>query len=146
MHSFKEQRIMPYNFELIKDIIMDIEKYPDFLPWCDHATILSKTDQYITAELTVSFKSFSENYISKVLLEKNNDEYIIQAEAISGPFEYLQNIWNIKRHNNASIVNFSIDFQFKSKILNKLIGIVFSKATEKMIAAFEERAKNLSQV
>lgn len=144
MHSFKETRVMKYDADLISMIVMDIEKYPEFLPWCTSATILSEGGNTVTAKLEVSFNGFTEGYISKVSKEEKLDHILIIAEAISGPFSHLKNVWLIKRLKNGAEVNFSIDFEFKSKILNMVIGMVFSVATKKMIIAFETRANELS--
>lgn len=146
MHSFQETRIMPYKADLIDDIIMDIEKYPEFLPWCQKAKIISKNDDFLTAELSVEFKGFTENYISKVNREDKDGRYYIEVVAISGPFKLLKNIWSIKQLDNGAEVDFSIDFEFKSRILDMIIGMVFSIATEKMIGAFEARADELSKI
>ncbi len=146
MHSFQETRIMPYKADLIDDIIMDIEKYPEFLPWCQKAKIISKNDDFLTAELSVEFKGFTENYISKVNREAKDGRYYIEVVAISGPFKLLKNIWSIKQLDNRAEVDFSIDFEFKSRILDMIIGMVFSIATEKMIGAFEARADELSKI
>ena len=145
MHSFRETRIMPYKADLIDQIIMDIEKYPEFLPWCQKARIISKSDDFLTAELSVEFKGFTEKYVSKVNRDVKNGEYFIEVVAISGPFKLLRNIWSIKELDNAAEVDFSIDFEFKSRILDLVIGMVFSTATEKMIGAFEARADELSK-
>ncbi len=146
MHSFKETRLMKHDADLISTIVMDIEKYSDFLPWCTSAIILSKSENIITAKLEVSFKGVSESYVSRVEKIQNLDHCLITTEAISGPFRYLKNSWHIKQLENASEVNFSIDFEFKSTILDMVIGLIFSAATKKMIAAFEDRANKLSQV
>ncbi len=145
MHSFKETRLMKHDADLISTIVMDIEKYSDFLPWCTSAVILSKSENVITAKLEVNFKGVSESYVSRVEKVQNLDHFLITTEAISGPFLYLKNSWHIKRLENGSEINFSIDFEFKSTILDMVIGLIFSVATKKMIAAFEDRANKLSQ-
>ena len=146
MHSFKETRLINHDADLISTIVMDIEKYPEFLPWCTSAVILSKSEDIITAKLEVSFKGISESYVSKVEKVQNPGHCLITAEAISGPFRYLRNSWHIKQLKNGSEINFSVDFEFKSTILDVVIGLIFSVATKKMIAAFEDRANKLSQV
>ena len=145
MHSFSETRNMPYSASLINSIVLDVEKYPDFLPWCNKATIISRDKNYLTAKLEISFKGFTESYVSKVYHSTAKEQYLIEAVAISGPFKHLSNVWSINKQNKCSKVKFSIDFEFKSRILNMVIGMVFSIATEKMIAAFESRAKELSE-
>lgn len=146
MHSFKKSKLMPYKAELIYNIIMDIEKYPEFLPWCKSAKIIDVEQDFLLAELFAEFKSFSESYVSKVQSEVIDDEYIVKTVAVSGPFKTLDNLWRIKQVNNGAQVDFSIDFAFKSKILEMIIGMFFSVATEKMIEAFESRASYLSGV
>lgn len=146
MHSFQETRVMPYKASLINEIIMDIEKYPAFLPWCKKARIVAKNDNFLTAELFIEFKGFTESYVSKVITSSENDSYYIEVVAISGPFKLLKNIWAIKQLDYGAKVDFSIDFAFKSRILDMIIGMVFSVATEKMIGAFEARADELSQI
>lgn len=144
MRSFNETRIIPYDANRLHDIIMDIENYPNFLPWCSSATILSQKENHLVAELKIVFKGVSYTYVSKVSSRKTQDLYEIEVVGISGPFKYLKNIWRIKSINNHSEVKFSIDFELKSRILDMVVGVFFSTVTEKMIAAFEARAKELS--
>ena len=144
MHSLNETRVMPYDTDLIHKIIMDIENYPTFLPWCSSAMILSQNEEYLSAKLTIAFKSFAESYVSKVSSRKIDDGYEVEAVAISGPFKHLKNVWRVKSLNNHSEVKFFIDFEFKSRILDMVMGVFFSTVTEKMIVAFETRAKELS--
>ena len=146
MHSFKETRVISYEASLINEIIIDIEKYPEFLPWCKKARIIEKNNDFLTAELFVKFKGFTESYVSKVITSSENDNYYIEVVAISGPFELLKNIWSIKQLDNGAKVDFYIDFAFKSRILDLVMGMVFSVATEKMIGAFEDRVDKLSKI
>ncbi len=146
MRSFQETRIMHYDASLIKDIILDVEKYPEFLPWCDSAKILSRESDFFTAELAISFKNFSEKYVSKITKEENNDVFSIKVEAISGPFSHLFNQWSIKKQKNGTKVHFSIDFEFKSRILDTVIGFLFVSKAQKIAVAFEKRAKDLSGI
>jgi coenzyme Q-binding protein COQ10 len=143
MHSFKSSKLMPHEAKLICDIIMDIEKYPEFLPWCSSAVILSREGNKVTASLEISFKGVSQSYVSEVLLVDTENHYMITTKAISGPFKRLENIWSIKKDNNMTKVDFSIDFEFKSRILDAVMGMIFSKATTKMVLAFEDRAREL---
>ena len=144
MYSFQDSRIMQYNAELVKNIVMDIEKYPEFIPWCSKAIILSRNEKFFTAELFIKFHGFKESYVSKITNSRSENQYNIEAIAISGPFKLLHNIWRIKPINDVAQVDFSIDFTFKSKILDKVMGMLFSLATAKIIGAFEARAAKLS--
>lgn len=145
MHSFNDTRLLPYQAELVRDIVLDIEKYPEFLPWCSKAKLLSKAETELTAELTINFKLFTESYKSRIITTENKESFEINVEAISGPFKKLTNFWSIKKLNNDCEVNFSIDFECKSMILDSVIGTFFSMATNKMINAFETRARYIFQ-
>ncbi len=145
MHSFNDIRLLPYEAKLVRDIILDIEKYPGFLPWCSDAQLLSKTEEELIAQLTISYKFFRETYKSLVITTETPEEFTINVEAISGPFKKLKNFWSIRKINNQCEVKFSIDFEFKSVILDAVIGTFFSMATNKMIKAFETRAYHISK-
>lgn len=144
MPKFRENRSLPYEAELVNKVILDVEKYPDFLPWCKGAKIISQDTDSFIAEMIVSFKGFTERYRSQIKFTHENGEYTIKVNAISGPFKKLNNTWHIISIEEGCVVDFFIDFEFKSKILDMVIGVVFSIATEKMIVAFEERARMLS--
>ncbi|MFK7974188.1 MAG: type II toxin-antitoxin system RatA family toxin [Rickettsiaceae bacterium] len=135
---------MPYEVEEIVAIVLDIDKYPEFLPWCSSAKILSSTADEQTAQLEITFKGYVENYVSRVLLTKDHNQYIVTSEAISGHFKYLKSTWVVQKKNNLSQVEFFIDFQFKSKILNSIVGLMLSTAINKIITAFEDRVRALS--
>jgi coenzyme Q-binding protein COQ10 len=144
-----EERISNYSSLQLFNLVADIESYPHFLPWCAAARILEKTDQHILAELSIGYKGLLENYTSKVTFQKPSNEQdkgLIIVKMVEGPFQYLTNNWefspNLVNHKGCSI-KFSIDFAFKSKLLESLIGSFFERAVQKMVMAFEERAKNL---
>lgn len=144
MHSFQETRILPYSASVINDVIIDIEKYPEFLPWCKSARILSSDDSCIVAELEISFQGFVEKYKSMVFVSHDSDNYSVRVEGISGPFKYLENIWSIKQLYNKAEVRFLIKFELKSKILDVIMGKAFLFISKKLVNAFEDRAKILS--
>lgn len=145
MHTFDEERLVPYTVEQLYDLVLDIESYPDFLPWCAAIRVQKRTEEEIIADTLISFKAYSENYTSRIVPQPPNQaaHAAITVEAISGPFKYLHNNWKFQRAGNETIVQFHIDFRFKSVLLDKLIGIFFAKACEKMMAAFLARAEVL---
>jgi coenzyme Q-binding protein COQ10 len=145
MPFFTEEKIMPYSAKQIFDLVMDIESYPKFLPWCKIAKITNRSDDNLTADLVINFKGLFEKYTSLVKYKIISDnELEITVSAIDGSFKYLINKWHLKNINaKSSQVSFFIDFSFRSMILEKIIGGVFQKATIKMMTAFEERAKIL---
>lgn len=146
MPSFKETKILPYQAEQIYNLVMDIEKYPEFLPWCKQAKIVEViSPQNLQADLLINFKNFLEKYRSDVTHGcSNQGEYFVDVVAIQGPFKKLTNNWRFNNLNNfQSEVEFSIEFQFNSFLLEKMFGLIFEKAVQKMMSAFEERAKKI---
>lgn len=146
MPSFKQSKILPYSAKQMFDLVIDIEKYSEFLPWCKNARIISKISlENIQAELLINFKNFFEKYTSDVqfaMLE--NGEYFVDVVAIKGPFKSLINKWQfIPMDQNQCLVEFYLEFEFNSKILSKMFSAIFHNATQKMMSAFEDRAKKL---
>lgn len=153
MPSHKEKKILPYSSKQMLKLVLDVEKYPEFLPWCFAAKITNKINEnHLNADLAINFKSFFQKYSSDILVEKISEtEFKINVKAVDGPFKKLVNEWHFKDLTNSEKnakenkveVEFFIDFEFQSIILEKMIGAVFVKATDKMINAFEKRAGEL---
>jgi len=144
MPAITETRLLPYAAKQIYELVMDIEKYPEFLPWCKQAKIVEKiSDENLRADLLINFKSFFEKYRSDVKHFKNaQNVYFVDVVAIEGPFKKLINRWKIcDLENGGCEVEFFIDFEFNSIFLTKMIGVIFESATKKMMSAFEERAR-----
>ncbi|MDC0059854.1 type II toxin-antitoxin system RatA family toxin [Pelagibacteraceae bacterium] len=129
---------------LIK-MVLDIEKYPEFVPWCLNGKIYSKNDKgniiEITADLTIGKSFFNETYKSFVLYDKASDT--IQATNIEGPLKHLENKWFFKQKGDKSEIDFHVDFELKNKILNLLMIKFFDIGLKKIADAFEKRAKHL---
>ncbi len=134
-----------YSVEQLYQLVVDIEQYPEFLPWCSAARVLEETDHYIVADLIISFKAFTEHYRSQVALTPpKKGKAAVEVSLISGPFKRLNNNWKFETlKNGGTLIEFYIDFEFKSALLQKLIGLLFNKACQKMVASFEARAKDL---
>ena len=143
MPKLIKQKKLLYSKSELCDLVLDIDSYSEFLPWCVASRIKEKrNDNLILADLVIGFKMFRENFTSEVNY-KYPDE--INVKYIDGPFKYMYNNWKFFNTENSKVteVHFHIDFEFKSIVLEKLIGTVFSKAVEKMIDAFEVRAKDI---
>lgn len=122
-------------------MVADIEKYPEFLPWCRAARILERKDGELLAELVISFKHLTESYVSRVVLSPPGH---IDVAMVRGPFEHLVNKWSFTpQENGQTRIDFLLDFKFRSKILEKLMGALFSRATDHMAQVFKERADAL---
>ena len=140
MASYHDQQDSPYTPEQLFNLVADVESYPEFLPWCRAARILERGDTHFTAELVIHFKTVTEQYTSRVELKKPD---AIHVEMIKGPFHHLINDWKFSATDTGALIDFTLDFQFKAKWLDALIGALFTKATHKMVTAFSERADAL---
>ena len=139
MPSHSETRQSPYSPEQLMAMVLDVEKYPEFLPWCRAARIIERRDDYFLGELVISFNHLTERYTSKVMTLKNE----IKVELVKGPFKHLTNHWRFEPTDTGTDIHFHLDFEFKSKLLDALMGGLFTRATEKMTMAFMTRADAL---
>jgi len=148
MPTHSEKRQMPYKAEQMYDLVADIAKYPEFLPWCTGARIRSQREieggSIVDADLIISFKMFRERFTSRVTLHPENHK--IEVEYLDGPFKYLVNYWHFIPSETGCTADFHVDFEFKSKVLQALIGVVFGEAMRRIVKAFEDRAKALYDV
>ena len=130
--------------DLIK-IVLDIEKYPEFVPWCLNSKIYSKNDKEnkieIIADLTIGKSFFNETFKSFVVFEKSSDS--IHVTNIDGPLKYLENKWFFKKSGNESEIDFHVDFELKSRILDVIMKKSFDIGLKKIADAFEKRAMEL---
>ena len=148
MPTHAEKRKMPYSADQMYALIADVESYKEFLPWCQAARIRSRTPlpdgkgEVIEADLVISFRVFRERFGSRVTLRP--DEHIIDVEYLDGPFRYLNNHWEfLAVDDHSCLVDFFVDFEFKSRTLQSLIGLVFNEAMQRIVSAFERRAEVL---
>jgi len=138
MPTHAEKRELPYPPEDLYALVSDIEKYPDFLPWCMGLRVRKRDIHVITADMIIGFKVFREKFTTRVTLEPKSR---IDVEYLNGPFKYLNNHWIfLPVGEDRCEIDFFVDFEFKSVILQKAIGVVFNEAVQKMINAFETRA------
>ena len=136
---------IPCSKENLIKMVLDIEKYPEFVPWCLNGKIYTKDDKgdkiEITADLTIGKSFFKETYKSFVIYDKNNDS--INVTNIDGPLKHLENKWFFKQKGRNSEVDFHVDFELKNKILNILMIKSFNIGLKKIADAFEKRAIEL---
>jgi coenzyme Q-binding protein COQ10 len=144
MPKFKEQCYSDYSVEQLASLVLDVVKYPEFLPWCSNAIIITQDDQEMLVDMTISYGGFSETYRSLVKFSVKEDCAEIEAVMVEGPFQYLENRWIIKADPaEGAQLDFFVDFELKSSLLNKALSIFFFSACKKMSAAFEKRADEL---
>ncbi len=145
MPKHSEIRTMPYTAKQMYLLVADVEKYPEFLPWCAAARIRSQLAQgnsdVLEADLVISFKVFRERFGSRVTLWPSSNT--IDTEYLDGPFKYLKSTWKFSDVADGCAVDFHVDFEFRNVILQKVIGVVFDQAMHKIVRAFENRAATL---
>ena len=146
MPTHAENRRMPYSARQMYTLIADIAAYPQFLPWCAGCRIRGKqedgTKQIVDADLVISFKVFRERFGSRVTMNPEAPEILV--EYLDGPFKYLNNHWRFREISDSECeVDFFVDFEFKSRTLQAIIGVVFGEAMRRIVRAFEDRAKAL---
>ena len=142
--KLNQSKKLPHSAKLIYDLVMDIEKYPEFLPWCKAAKITQIiSEKNLEADLLINFKNIFEKYSSDVKHGFTSPNlYFIDVVAIKGPFKNLVNKWKISEIDEENcLVEFFLEFEFNSIFLTKILGSFFEKAAEKMMSAFEERAR-----
>jgi coenzyme Q-binding protein COQ10 len=136
-----EKRILNHTSQNLFNLVSDVNKYPDFLPWCLGARVKNFLNNEFDADLIIGFKIYKEIYSSQILLDPNN--YKITVNYKEGPFEYLYNYWIFKDNSDGCEVEFMVEFKFKSIFLQTVMESLFSEAAKRMVGAFENRANYL---
>ena len=141
MPRHSETRHLPYSPEQLFDMVADVERYDEFLPWVVAVRVRSSTQQETVADLVVGFNAFKERFTSRVAKEQPDR---IVVDYVEGPLKYLRNEWRFERAaDNGTNLFFSVDFAFKSRLFETLAGSMFDRALRRMTAAFEQRAATL---
>jgi coenzyme Q-binding protein COQ10 len=140
MPTHAERRVLKHSPEQMFDLVADVRRYPEFLPWCIAAREISRVDDLLTADLTIGFKMFRETFRSEVRLDRPK---LVNVRYLDGPFRYLNNNWRFNPHPQGVEVDFFVDFEFRSRLLQAVIGTVFNEAVRLMVRAFERRAMQL---
>lgn len=142
MPSFSTQRHVRFTADQMFALVADIEKYPEFLPLCTGLRVLTRkalaTGEELTARMSVGYKSVAENFTTRIVT--NPAERSIDVSYLDGPFKHLHNRWRFIDDANGSVVDFFIDYEFRSKLLGALMGAMFDQAFRRFTQAFEERA------
>ena len=145
MSSASIKKIIPCKKKQIIEMVLDIELYPEFVPWCIEGKIheKKKTEDFIEikADLKVGKRFINETYSSLVLYSKKKD--LITVTNKDGPLKYLKNEWRFKEINNQTQLNFYIDFELKNSFFNILMKKSFNFGLNKITDAFEKRAIEL---
>ena len=145
MPTHSEIKELPYSADQMYTLVADVAKYPEFLPWTAAARIRRDEDKgdhrVMDADLVISFKVFRERFTSRVVLWPQ--EKRIDTEYLDGPFKYMKSDWRFEDIEGGCKVHFHVDFEFRNAILQGIIGVVFNEAMQRVVRAFETRAKAL---
>ncbi|MDX1924234.1 MAG: type II toxin-antitoxin system RatA family toxin [Rickettsiaceae bacterium] len=145
MLSFSDSRNLDFTAYQLYSLVLDVEKYPEFVPWCESCKVLSKEDQTIYAELSVRYGLFAKSYTSKIdhgVL--SDEEYFVHIVQTQGPFEKLNTDWAFKKDGKfSSVVNYNMELALKSSFLENMLSTVLDSAADLMINAFEKRAQEI---
>jgi coenzyme Q-binding protein COQ10 len=145
MPSASIKKKIPCSKKNLIEMVLNIEKYPEFVPWCLDGKIHDKIDKgdtiEIKADLTIGKSFFKDTYKSFVIYNKSEDS--IHVTNIDGPLKHLENEWFFRQDGDSSEVEFHVDFELKNKILNVLMIKSFNSGLKKIADAFEKRAIQL---
>lgn len=151
MPTHAERRVLPYTPRQLYDLVADIERYPEFLPWCIAARIRKKEGNVILADIVIGYKMLRERFTSKDTLTPPGVDASgrptpgrIDVVYFEGPFRYLNNHWIFEpTPDGGCCIDFYIDFEFHTKILQKIMETLFNEAVRLMVTAFANRARQL---
>lgn len=146
MPTHHETKALPYSADQMFALVADVAAYPQFLPWTAAARIRSRSGgpegEVLEADLVISFKVFRERFGSRVTLFPAARK--IETEYLDGPFRHMRSTWAFREMpDGGSEVEFFVDFEFRNAILQGIIGLVFNDAMQRVVRAFERRAKQL---
>lgn len=139
-------RILPYTPRQLFDLVGDVERYPEFVPWVTRLRAFNRRPDgegitRLDADAQVGFSVVHERFATTVRLDE--PALAIDVGLISGPFRRLSNRWRFKDHPRGAELSFEIDFEFKSRLLEHLLAANFHRAVNRLVGCFEDRAKTL---
>ena len=140
MPSHHETRHLPYTPEQMYDLVADVKRYPEFLPWVSAMRVRVDGPTETLADMVVGFKGLRETFTSRVEKEPKTR---IHVDYVDGPLKFLRNDWVFRPEGDGCAVDFTVDFAFKNRVFEMLAGQVFATALRRMIGAFENRAAQL---
>ena len=140
MPRHTEQRFLPYTPEQLYELVADVKRYDEFLPWVTAVRVRSSSETEMVADLIVGFGAFRERFTSKVLKHRPD---AITVDYVEGPLKFLHNEWRFEPAGEGTNLHFAVDFAFRNRLFEAVAGQVFDRALRKMTSAFEQRAAAL---
>ncbi|WP_375390411.1 type II toxin-antitoxin system RatA family toxin [uncultured Sphingomonas sp.] len=140
MPQHSETRHLPYTAEQMFDLVADVRRYPEFLPWVIAMRVRQDGPTETLADMIVGFKGLRETFTSRVAKARPGS---VHVDYVDGPLRHLRNDWRFRPEGAGCAVDFTVDFAFKNRVFELLAGQVFGQALRRMIGAFETRAAQL---
>lgn len=141
MPVINQQRHLQWSAEEMYDLVADVKRYPEFLPWVVATRIKSDSETEMVADMMVGFSALREKFTSRVHKDR---PHRIAVEYLDGPLKRLSNTWHFNMaEDGGCVIDFNVDFTFRSALFEKLAGQYLDRAFRKMVAAFETRAEKL---
>ena len=137
MPGIHEVHALPYTAEQMYDLVADVARYPEFLPWVVATRVKSDSETEMVADMLVGFKALREKFTSRVEKQRPG---LIRVHYLDGPMRDLDNVWQFMPSANGCQVDFHVEFSFRNALFERLAGQYFDRAFRKMVAAFETRA------
>lgn len=140
-----ERKIVPFAPRQLFDLVADVPRYPEFLPWCSAARVRRHEAPDVEIdEIAIGFGPFHEKFVSRVnLTTEDSNRLRIETVGIEGPFRTLSSHWTFQPHPGGTQIDFSLEFEFRSRLLQHTVRVLFAEAVKRMVTAFEARAGQL---
>ncbi len=145
MTRHSERRLVGYAPRQMFDLVADVPRYPEFLPWCTAARVRKRESASLEIdELAIGFGPFHEKFVSRVALAPDDPAGPrIETTGVEGPFRHLTSHWSFRPHEKGTLIEFRLEFEFRSRFLQKTVQLLFAEAVKRMVSAFEARAHHL---
>jgi coenzyme Q-binding protein COQ10 len=141
MPQYAEQKFLPYTQDQLFAMVADVEAYPQFLPWCAACRITRReSDTAFLADLVIGYKLIRERFASRVTLTPSDS---IHVTYLQGPLKHLSNHWRFVPQDGGCLIDFHVDFELRNPLLRHVMSMFFHEAIQRMVGAFEARAKHL---
>ena len=140
-----ERRVVAYSPRQLYELVADVARYPEFLPWCQAGRIRRRESETVDiAELAIGFGPFHEKFASRVVRTPDGpDGPRIETTGMEGPFRRLVSRWAFHPHPDGCLIDFELEFDFRSLLLQQTVRLLFAEAVKRMVGAFEARARAL---
>jgi coenzyme Q-binding protein COQ10 len=140
-----ERKVVAFAPRQLFDLVADVPRYPEFLPWCTAARVRRRESATVEIdEVAIGFGPFHEKFVSRVVLTPDDPGGPrIETTGVEGPFRILSSRWQFQPHAEGTLIDFSLEFEFRSLLLQHTVRVLFAEAVRRMVAAFEARAAKL---